>query len=109
MANHIDWVFFYPHPEFSYDVYIRNPYSGQIGDLWDMAQTKAPSCSDFRADYIFIFYIIRSSFLYTTGSLSHLLQLSDLSYEPHATLLSYSQDWLRQHRDDESQRAWVSH
>jgi hypothetical protein len=83
MANNVDWVFFYPHPELSRarDVYIRNPYSGRIGDLWNLAKEEEPSRSDLRADNMFMFYIVRSPVLYTTGGFSHI-------YSSHPTYLS---------------------
>jgi hypothetical protein len=74
MADDVDadWIFFYPHPDFSRDVLVTTPSrcSGRIGDLWNLAKQEVPSLSDLRADSMF--YIVRSSFSYTTGGFSHI-------------------------------------
>jgi hypothetical protein len=48
MANVVDWISFYPHPDVSQDVYIRSPYSGsgRIGDLWKLAKEEEPSLAN---------------------------------------------------------------
>jgi len=82
MANVVDWIFFYPHPEFSRDVVVTTPYSGRIGPLWQLAKEKVPSLSDLRADSMF--YIVRSSFLYTTGGFSHIYSSRPTCLTNHA-------------------------
>ena len=69
----VDWIFYYPHPDSPHDVVVTtaNPYSGRIDHLWALAQTEAPSLARHVGRERCMFYIVRSSFCYTTGSFSH--------------------------------------
>jgi hypothetical protein len=73
MANIVNWIFFYPHPDVSQDVLVTTPYSGYIRDLWKLAKEEEPSLVDDIGRARCTFYIVRSSFWYTTGGFSHLL------------------------------------
>jgi hypothetical protein len=87
MANVVDWRFYYPHPDFSRDILVTTPHSGYIGPLWNLAKQEVPSLSDLRADSMF--YIVRSSFLYTTGGFSHIYSSRPtclLNHAPHCSL-----------------------
>src|SRR5260221_10385839 len=73
MLNVIRLIFYHPCPESSHDVPVAiNSYSELIGDLWDLARTKDPGLVDHIGKARCTFVIVSSSFLYTTGSFSHI-------------------------------------
>jgi len=74
MANdaNVDWIFFYPPPDLSRDVFVTTAYSGHIGPLWHLAKEEIPSLADNIGRAHVMFYIVRSSFLYTAGGFSHI-------------------------------------
>jgi len=72
MADVVDYIFYYPHPDFALDVCVTNPYSGRIGHLWNLAKEEDPSLADHIGGAPVMFYIVRSSFSYTTGGFSHI-------------------------------------
>jgi hypothetical protein len=86
MTDVVDWIFYYPHPNFTLDLCVTKPYSesGCIGHLWNLAKEEEPCLADHIGRAPVMFYIVRSSFLYTTGDFSHL-------YSSHsAYLLNHS-------------------
>ena len=65
MPDQLDWVFYYPHPEFPRDEVVKtaNPYSQYLVDyLWTMVKTEDPYLANRIGEERCMFYIVRSSF-----------------------------------------------
>lgn len=73
MSDVVSWIFYYPHPDSALDALVMtaNPFLGHIGNLWTLAKTTEPSFVNSIGGGRCMFYIVRSSFLYTTGGYSH--------------------------------------
>jgi hypothetical protein len=74
MDNVVDWVFFYPDPDYARGVLVTTPYpySGRIGHLWKLAKAEDPNLAEKIGKAELMFYVVRSSFFNTTGAFSHI-------------------------------------
>jgi hypothetical protein len=72
MSDVARWILYYPHPDLAQVALVAHPFSGLINDLWTLAKINEPILADLIGRARPIFYIVRSSFLYTTDGFSHI-------------------------------------
>jgi hypothetical protein len=70
----VNFIFYYPHPDSPDEsVVTTDPYPGMlISQLWALAREERPSLADHIGRAKCTFFIVRSSFLYTTGGFSYI-------------------------------------
>ena len=73
MSDVVNWIFYYPHPDSGLDAVVvtPNPFLGLFHRLWALAKDNEPGLVDRIGRARCMFYIVRSSFLYTTGGFPH--------------------------------------